>query len=494
MSLNTIPNNSDDPISDVDYRLIGLSPQYWSYTPLLIGDLIGLPLINGVDCFVAPTKVKQNGYSRCDDDGCRIKDDDQMSVDDDTDERGHDQQKSDPKDSKNGSWHILPLSRVLLRGVATAIDRRPNGCTLIVIDDGTGAIDCRYWDNSQSDNSAFKLRPLLPEHATINKRSGFRFAVGDSLEVMGKMKALTAGHTNDKCKLSDHSAIPLEVRFGCVREVHATSVCLIGEGQTRMANQGNGEIVHWLKCMEFSQQCNAIDATKNNCIRSGKNVLPLLGETISSSVLGNGSSDFSNLDKAIGNTNVLHRKCCQTPRRFRTSFFYCHCEATLEALDPSLQFRDALLNRLLDMEARLQRSSDSLYPSATEDCMDIFGVPSDSMPPPLLFNFESIYNDEELTSIASEIVASTTLPEANAQRLVRKTFAAMTNDGILSLYDPGKDLYLLVSRTRVIEPFLRRSKGMDTVGPQIPQPFFIRSVPKKRIAGIMNWIDGKAAG
>ena len=97
------------------------------------------------------------------------------------------------------------------------------------------------------DNSAFKLPALLPEHATINKRRGFQFVVGDSLEVMGKIKALTAGHTSDKCKLSNHSAIPLEVRFGCVREVHASSVCLIGEGQTRMANQGNGEVVHILK-------------------------------------------------------------------------------------------------------------------------------------------------------------------------------------------------------------------------------------------------------
>ena len=36
-------------ITDVDYRLVGLSPQYWSHTPILIGDLVNLPLINGVD-------------------------------------------------------------------------------------------------------------------------------------------------------------------------------------------------------------------------------------------------------------------------------------------------------------------------------------------------------------------------------------------------------------------------------------------------------------
>ena len=461
---NTPGMSSPTPTTDgtvVDYRIIGLSPQYWSYTPLLIGDLVGLPLINGLDCFVAP------------DDGVE----------------------------RIGDWKILPISRVLLRGVVTAIDRRPNGCTLIVLDDGTGAIDCRYWDDSHRSSSAFSLPSLLPEHDKINKDRGFRFIVGDSLEVMGKIKALTAGATNDKCELLNHSVNPLEVRFGCVREVHASSVCLIDEGETRIAKPWNGEMVHWLKCMKFSRnlasQCSAaaIDDTKNVCstIRNGKDVLPLLGEDVTSSVLGDGSSDFTNFDKTLGNNNVLQRKCCGTPHRFREALFYCHCEATLEALDTRFCFRDALLNRLLDMEAQLQRTSDSCYPSATENCMDLFGVQCvDTVPPPLLFTFETIYKDEELTSIANEVASSsnTTQPEANGQRLLRKTFAAMKNDGLLSLYDLEEDLYILVSRTRVIEPFLRRARDtMDHGGFLIPQPFFLASVPKKRITDISNWIS-----
>ncbi len=127
--------------------------------------------------------------------------------------------------------------------------------------------------------------------------------------------------------------------------------------------------------------------------------------------------------------------------------------------------------------------------------MDLFGVQhADSMPPPLLFNFETIYRDDELTTIASAVAASSSSStKSNAQRLFRKTFAAMTNDGILSLYDLEEDLYLLVSRTRVIEPFLRRSKEMTDDGgfggPQIPQPFFLRSVPKSRIIEVSNWIS-----
>ncbi len=47
-------------ISPVDHRVIGLSPQYWSHTPLLIGDLTDLPLVNGVDCFLIPDGYVEN--------------------------------------------------------------------------------------------------------------------------------------------------------------------------------------------------------------------------------------------------------------------------------------------------------------------------------------------------------------------------------------------------------------------------------------------------
>ena len=135
-SAATANDDHEEELSDVDYRLIGLSPQYWSYTRLSIGDLIALPLINGVDCFITPR-----------------------------DEDSINQQHHSPN-----QWHILPLSRVLLRGVITAIDRRPNGCTLIVIDDGTGSIDCRCWD--ESSNSAFYLPALLPQHQQSLHRNG----------------------------------------------------------------------------------------------------------------------------------------------------------------------------------------------------------------------------------------------------------------------------------------------------------------------------------
>ena len=470
-------NNSG--IIDVDYRLIGLSPQYWSHTLILIGDLVSLPLINGVDCLVTTCIDNDESTTK-----------EVYKIAEDIDVDHDDAMQIDLNKEETSIPHILPLSKVLLRGIATAIDRRPNGCTLIVLDDGSGSIDCRYWDNDDNSGGGnnFNLPALLAEHEPTNKqrRDQCRFIVGDMLEVMGKIKTLTAGSkaNADECKLSSYSTeVPLDVRYGCIREVHASSVCLINKGETRMANQWNGEMVHWLKCMNFNKQ----QQYRQSRVRNGRDILPLLGDVISTSILGEGSCTI--LDKANGNNNILQRKCCQTSYRFRSSFFYCHCEASLEALDPNLQFRDALLNRLLDMEAKLQRRSDTLYPTSAEDCLDLLGIDQiNTLPPPLLFTFESIYRDEEIINIATSIVSSTTAPEANAQRLIRKTFAALTNDGILSLYDHEQDLYLLVSRSRIIEPFLR-SSGLGFGGFGVPQPFFIRSVPKKRISEIMNWIE-----
>ncbi len=434
----------DDKISDVDYRLIGLSPQYWSYTRLSVGDLnAAVPLINGVDCFITPHR--------------------------------------DSKGDKNSQqWHILPLSRVLLRGVVTAIDRRPNGCTLIVIDDGTGSMDCRCWD--ESSNSAFHLPALLPQHKMSLRRNGLRYDIGDSVEVMGKIKTLTAGNASISAgsTLSENNTTPLEVRFGCIREVHANSVCVIDKSQASIANVWNSEAVHWLKCINVEN-----DIRKNSAMKNGKEVLSLLGDKISSSILRDGDST------TIGKKNVLVRQCCQTPQRFRQALFYCHCEATLEALDPTFCFRDAVLNHLLDYESQLQDIGSCLYQSATEDCMDLYGAEANSLPPPFLFTFQSICSDERLSSTARSLVSKTNLPEANLQRLFQRTFAAMTKDGLLSLYDPEQDLYLLVSCGRVLEPFLKRSKGMDDGGfirPTIPEPFFIRSVPRKRLNELVSFL------
>lgn len=397
-------------ISSVDHRTIGLSPQYWAHTPLLIGDLVSLPLINGVDCFVSQTASSRE------------------------------------IDADRGAQTIVPLSKVLLQGILTAIDRRPNGCILLVLDDGTGSIDVRYWDNSHQ-SGAFDFMEL--------QKPADAFAVGDYCEVLGKIKAMTAG-TKYFCTWVDSSVDAPDVRLGCVREVHASSVCVMNQ---RM----NGEVVHWFKCLKFSQDVH------QQKVKSGTDLLPLLGDSIVSSIL---SADYTVESES---SNILERNCCQTPQRFKRALLYCHCEGTIEKLDPMFRYRDALLNKLLATETKLQTSSQSEYHSYTEDCIDLLGCKSDCFAsPPLLFSFESIYKDEELSSLAKDIVSSTLVPEANARQLVQNTFRAMSNDGLISLFDTDADLYLLLSVDRVMEPYLCGSLSGA-------MPFFVRNISKKRM-------------
>lgn len=346
----------------------------------------------------------------------------------------------------------------MLQGIVTAVDRRPGGCILLVLDDGTGSVDVRYWDEAHNHNGAYDLIGLQ-KSITLN--------VGDYCEVMGKIKAMTAGTEimlGVGAAANDADA-QLDVRTGCIREIHASSVCVMNQST-------NAEVVHWLKCLKFTKD------VQQGKVKNGKDVLPLLSDSIVTSIFTENT--------IVETGNILERKCCQTPQRFRKALLYCRCEGTLETLDPSFVYRDALLNKLLDMEESLQHISHSAYASSTEDCIDLFGgqLLLNERPPPLLFSFESIYKDDELSSLTRQLVATTPVPEANARQLVQNTFRAMTKDGLLSLFDPEADLYVMLSVERVMEPYFS-SLARAAVAP----PFFVRGVPKKRMNRLRNWFE-----
>ena len=69
-------------------------------------------------------------------------------------------------------------------------------------------------------------------------------------------------------------------------------MCLINDEQSMMANQQwSGEVVHWLKCMDFSQKC------KNSMVRTGKGFLHVLGdEILFTSIVSDEFGDFSSFE------------------------------------------------------------------------------------------------------------------------------------------------------------------------------------------------------
>mmetsp|Transcript_1135 Transcript_1135/g.2612 ORF Transcript_1135/g.2612 Transcript_1135/m.2612 type:complete len:425 (+) Transcript_1135:202-1476(+) len=421
-----MPNDADHRPAPLDVRTIGLSPQYWSYTPLLIGDLNSLLLIDGVDCMVLRSS------------GVRTK--------------------------------VLPVQNVLLFGVITSIVKRANHNTAIVVDDGTGVIDVAYWDDHDShDDSpqggAFDLPPLLPEHQRLKRRKcGFR--IGDSIEVMGKIKTLTAGEPASQLGIG-------AARCNCTREVVVKSICI------STTDRWNAESLRWLTAIQFAKQADSMN------IGAGGDVLSLCGDKIKSSVMMDG-------DMLVDRDFVVNRRCCQTPRNHRESFYYCHCEAKLEPLDPTLFFRGALIDLLLEMESK----SDLACKSATEDCLDLIGLSESDQTttPPLLFRYETVNKNEELSKIALDLVVSQNstpdLVKTNVQRLFRRTFAALASNGLLCLFNQEEDIYLLLSRTRVVEPYLRwRRKQPD--GYSLPHPFFINCIPRKRLVTISKHLEEK---
>jgi hypothetical protein len=92
-------------------------------------------------------------------------------------------------------------------------------------------------------------------------------------------------------------------------------------------------------------------------------------------------------------------------------------------------------------------------------------------------------NIKQSTPIIDSERTLTKVPDAHAQKLAQNTFAALTNDGILSLFDEKMDLYLLVSIARVVKPYLCNWDRRVVAAP----PLF-RSVPKTRTKQIAGWM------
>eukprot|EP00536_Pseudo-nitzschia_multiseries_P008574 jgi/Psemu1/305810/fgenesh1_kg.219_\ len=110
---------------------------------------------------------------------------------------------------------------------------------------------------------------------------------------------------------------------------------------------------------------------------------------------------------------------------------YCHCQSKAEPIDPSCRFRDALLLKLLSMQSRLT-----------------------SM---LHFKYKELRENKKLRAVALEEAN----PNGNSEnaslidRLFLQTFRALRQDGIIYLLNSNTDEYLLITRSMVLEPFVR---------------------------------------
>jgi len=416
-------HESHEELCGAEHFLVGVSPQYWSHTPLSIRGLHELGLVDGIDCLVVKDQAR-----------------------------------------------FIPVSKCELQGVILNAELRSNGSCLYLLDDGTGVVDCLSW----VDNAKYSLPSLAPD----NDNHGV-FRVGDPVRIYGKIKCVSIGTV--RYSISANGRV-WKVQ-DCVREVHITRISSLPL---------NSQVNHWLRCMQFSrrvlinstgdmnsQEAAHIRASDDFNYRehkrmltdpvcNGPDVLRLLGPEIASKAVQR--ADFPASDDAYGAWRVFGVGC-RCDLSYLNSLLYCHCQATVVALDPHFKFRDTLLELLLQMESNVKQS--------TNDQSGGNGQ--------LRFQYKAIVCNAALQSVATETVADEGNAAVSFDRLFLQTFAALRKDGIISLLDHETDTYLLVSREGVLEPhckkFLQKTDStmLERRFLQNEQPAYLRNVTSARL-------------
>jgi hypothetical protein len=244
----------------------------------------------------------------------------------------------------------------------------------------------------------------------------------------------------------------------------------------------NPETHHWLRCLHFEQDSQPKQHNENGTgrkaadepelpppssmsatVRNGVDVLQLLGPVITAQALQR--TDLPSADDSTGAWRLFGASCrCEVP--YKESLLYCHCQATVEPLDSQFVFRDALLSKLLAMEK----------------------AASMTVKNPFRFNYNMIADNEEIQSLAVQTVSNIVKQSVvDSRRLLSKTFAALRKDGLLYLVDAETDIYILISREQVLEPYVSKlidknpESTLERKALQSEKPRYLKNVPLSRI-------------
>lgn len=418
-----IQNETAEELSGAEHFLVGVSPQYWSHTPMCIKYLHELGLVDGIDCLVVKNQAR-----------------------------------------------FIPVSKCELQGAIVNAERRSNGSCLYLLDDGTGVVDCLSW----ADNSMYSLPSLIPhddDHGT--------FRVGDIVRVFGKIKCVSIGPVRESIKAHGRE---WNVQEG-VREVHITGISSVPLNsqanhwlrcmhfaQRALIDATRAEST--LRTVESgaSNHLNYLEhkRTMTDPVRNGPDVLCLLGPEIASKAVQR--TNFPAPDDAYGAWRVFGAGCrCDLP--YLDSLLYCHCQATVVSLDHHFKFRDALLELLLRIEGDVNHSKNG---NSIENSQ-------------LRFQYKTIVSNAALQGVAAETVENAGNIAVSVDRLFLQTFAALRKDGIVSLLDSNTDTYLLVSRGRVLEPHCKKllqktnTSLLERRVLQNEQPAYLRNVTSARL-------------
>jgi hypothetical protein len=321
-----------------------------------------------------------------------------------------------PTGPQNNSKPV-PLSKCLLVGYIINAEMRSNGSMSYVLDDGTGLVDCVDW---KTEDDIYYLPSLLDSQTT------FKFKIGDLVRIFGKIQCISISTEKQFMVVAQRKLVFRD----CIREIQITAIEHV-ESKSSQNITLDAEAHHWTACG------NSVLSATGPRLKNAADFLQILGSEIQHQV-----EDRRNLpaaDDTLAAWRVFGASC-RCCLEYKDSLLYCHCQAKIEPLDPEFTFRDALVVVLLEMQRKHEKK--------------------------LSFNYKEVAGNKILQEIAIKQVAGTAKPRINFDRLFLNTFRALRNDGIIFLTNSGTDMYLLVSRDRVLEPYVRddieRSRANDT--------------------------------
>jgi len=399
-----------DRLTGAESFLVGLSPNYWAHIPLSIADINNLRLMDGIDCMVV---------------------------------------SSSPKISDKEKKYI-PISKCLLTGIIVSIHPRYDESIIYLLDDGTGLMDCLKWGSDDE----YQLPSLVSPFSAAGIQQQSKYEIGDLVQIWGKIRIVRVMKTDDDDDNGGNE---------CVREVHVirmesaakkelitttTTTHYYDTSWQRETRHIQRLCDYWCKKPSCNQESSATSNFQNNIAgntnnvitpRNAVDVLSILGPTLTRQVLDRMEWPSPREDNAASwRIFGPSCQCILSKNNLKQELLYCPCLATIEPMDPDWKFREALLCHLLEEE---ERSS------------------PDPKKQPFCFEYQSILNNETL----QDKIGGGGGGGASYPTLVLKTVAALRNDGILFLIDRDTDMYLLITRSRVLEPMLLARKKRKRV-------------------------------
>ena len=504
--MNAVEHRSHDgQISSIDSFVVGLAPSFWAHVPLLIEHVKRhLHLLDGIQCFIL--KVEQD-----------------EEVDFHTNSLFSSQLflSSFPDNQK-----IIPVSKCHLIGTIVNAERKSNGCSMYILDDGTGMIDILHY----SDGDLYSLPSLSGHHDSCLRYN--LFEPGDIVRIFGRIqcKVLTRSSEVTTVAVDGNKTKQFIPASSITREIHASLIVpleIVSMNRSRARpNSIDHECEHWINCVKFLRtglvgggNTSSISSVSNlQALNNANDVLPFLGSDIANQILERNSVSSSLLmddstDDVTQAWRLFGTQCQCTNTALKRDLLYCHCAATRQdnpSVDPNLVYRDALLTKLLEEEATF--ASGLPPPKSINDIWKniINEVEVDQNCYHFQFQYSSIAADEKLNQIALEELTKTSsmnhtisrdsgngstmnqsnqLMLRNVQELTRSTVRALRKDGIFYLIDANTDTYLLMSRTGVLEPYLRTKFALQKLSVERRTQYgeasslfpYIKSVPRSRL-------------